>query len=44
MRGPNEWTVGVKGFYEASADTTIVGGSAHIKIPLNYTPVIATRY
>jgi hypothetical protein len=33
-------------FYTASADTNIVGGSAYVKIPLNYTPraAFAARY
>jgi hypothetical protein len=43
---PNGWIGGVNGFYQASADTNITGGSAHVRIPLNYTPrpVFATRY
>ena len=46
VRGPNGWTVGVKGFYQASTDTNIVGGNAYVKIPLNYTPrpAFAPRY
>jgi len=46
VRGPNGWTVGAKGFYSASADTNITGGTAYVKIPLNYTPrpVFAPRY
>ena len=45
-QGPNGWTVGVKGFYQASADINYVGGTAYVKIPLNYTPrpVFAPRY
>jgi hypothetical protein len=43
-RGPGGWTVGVKGFYEASADTNISGGSATLKIPFNYTATVASRY
>jgi hypothetical protein len=46
VRGPNGWTVGAKGFYQASADTNFTGGTAYVKIPLNYTPrpAFATRY
>jgi hypothetical protein len=46
VRGPNGMTAGVKGFYAASADTNIVGGSAFVKVPLNYTPKAAwaTKY
>jgi hypothetical protein len=43
-RSPGGWTVGVKGFYVASADTNIVGGSVSIKIPFNYGPAAAPRY
>jgi len=43
-RGPGGWTVGVKGFYEASKDTNITGGSAYVKIPFNYTATVASRY
>jgi hypothetical protein len=43
-RGPGGWTVGVKGFYEASADTNITGGSVTLKIPFNYTATVASRY
>ncbi len=43
-RGPGGWTVGVKGFYEASADTSIAGGSVTVKIPFNYSPPVASRY
>jgi hypothetical protein len=38
VRGPSGVTVGVKGYYQASADTSITGGQAFIKFPLNYTP------
>ena len=38
VHGPNGWTVGAKGFYQASTDTNIVGGRAFIKIPLDYSP------
>ena len=34
----NGWTIGAKGFYTASSDTNIAGGSAFVRIPLNYTP------
>src|SRR5208282_22062 len=46
VRGPNGWTVGVKGFYQASADINYTGGTAYVKIPLNYTPqpAFAARY
>jgi hypothetical protein len=46
VRGSNGVTVGVKGFYEASADTNFIGGSVTVKVPLNYTPKAAwtTRY
>jgi hypothetical protein len=43
-RGPGGWTVGIKGFYTASADTSIIGGNAYVKMPLNYTPLAAPRY
>jgi len=43
-RGPGGWTVGVKGFYEASTQTNITGGSVTVKIPFNYTPTVASRY
>jgi hypothetical protein len=43
-RGPSGWTVNVKGFYEASADTNIAGGSVTVKIPFNYWPMVASRY
>lgn len=42
--GPGGWTVGVKGFYLASADTNIAGGSVTVKIPFNYMPTGAPRY
>jgi len=44
-RIPNGWVVGVKGFYQASADINVVGGAASLRIPINYTPppVIAAR-
>jgi hypothetical protein len=46
VSGPNGWTVGVKGFYQASADINYTGGTAYVKIPLNYTPrpAFAARY
>jgi hypothetical protein len=46
VRGPGGAIVGVKGFYQASADTNIIGGSANVKFPFNYTPrpAFATRY
>jgi len=40
--GTGGWTVGVKGFYQASADTNIAGGSVSLKIPFNSTG--ASRY
>lgn len=42
--GLEGWTVRVKGFYQASADTSIVGGSISLKIPFNYRPTLASRY
>jgi hypothetical protein len=42
--GPRGLTVGVKGFYQASADTNITGGNIYLKIPFNYTPTVASRY
>jgi hypothetical protein len=36
------WTVGIKGFYQASSDTKVEGGSAYFKIPFNY--MVAARY
>jgi len=44
VRGPAGWTMGIKGFYSASADTNILGGSASIKIPFNSMPMAASRY
>jgi hypothetical protein len=46
VRSPYGPIVGVKGFYEASADTNVAGGAAFVKIPLNYTPKAAwtTKY
>jgi hypothetical protein len=46
VRGPNGWMVGAKGFYQASTNVNVTGGTAYVKIPLNYTPppVFATRY
>jgi hypothetical protein len=46
VRAPNGLIIGIKGFYQASADTTIAGGSAFVKIPLIYTPnaALAARY
>jgi hypothetical protein len=46
VRGPGGVIVGVKGFYEASADTNITGGNLTVKVPLNYTPKAAwtTKY
>lgn len=38
------WTIGVKGFYQASADTNIAGGSITLKIPFNYLHTAASRY
>jgi hypothetical protein len=44
-RAANGWTIGVKGFYTASADMNFAGGNAYIKIPLNYTPApLGPRY
>lgn len=42
--GPGGWTVGVRGFFTASADTNIIGGNIFVKIPFNYTPTVASRY
>jgi len=46
VQGPNGWIVGANGFYQASADTNIIGGSVHASIPLNYTPrpALAVKY
>jgi hypothetical protein len=44
VRQANGWTVGVKGFYMASADTNIVGGAAYIKIPFDALPFAAKKY
>lgn len=41
VMGASGWTVGVKGFYTASADTNIAGGGVTVKVPLNYTPKAA---
>jgi hypothetical protein len=38
------WVIGAKGFYTASADTNIAGGSAYLRIPLTYLPFVAQRY
>jgi hypothetical protein len=38
------WTGGIKGFYQASADTNAVGGAVYLKIPFNYTATVAARY
>jgi hypothetical protein len=43
-RGPGGWMVDVQGFYQASADTNIAGGSVTVKIPFNYTATVASRY
>jgi len=43
-RGSGGWTVDVKGFYEASNDTNIAGGSVTLKVPFNYTATVASRY
>jgi hypothetical protein len=43
-RGSGGWTVNVKGFYLASANTNITGGSMTVKIPFNYLPTVASRY
>jgi hypothetical protein len=43
-RGPGGWTVNVEGFYEAAGDTNITGGSVTVKIPFNYSPMVASRY
>jgi len=41
---PSGWAVGVRGFYQASSDTNMIGGSVYLKIPFNYAPVVAARY
>jgi hypothetical protein len=43
-RGRGGWVIGGKGFIDGSADTTIIGGMGYVKIPFNYTPVVAARY
>ncbi len=42
--GLGGWKVGLKGFYQASADTSIAGGAAYLKIPFYSTPAPGTRY
>ncbi len=44
VSGANGWVVGAKGFYTASADTNIAGGTAYVKIPFDDLPMRATRY
>jgi len=46
VQGPFGLTIGAKGFYQASADISFVGGTAYVKVPLNYTPkpAFASRY
>jgi hypothetical protein len=44
VRGPSGWRIGAKGFYSASSDTNITGGSVHVTIPFNYTSAVASRY
>jgi hypothetical protein len=39
VRGQSGLTFGVNGFYQASTDTNIVGGSAFVKIPFDYFAV-----
>lgn len=34
-RVPNGWMLGLKGFYQASADVNSAGGAAYLKIPIN---------
>lgn len=34
-RVPNGWKLGLKGFYQASADVNFAGGAAYLKIPIN---------
>jgi hypothetical protein len=41
---PGGWSLGVKGFYETSSDTNIIGGMVSLKIPFNYAPTVAARY
>ena len=41
-RTRNGWTIGVSGFYNASSDTKIVGGTAFLKIPLDL--LMSARY
>jgi hypothetical protein len=36
VRFASGWTVGAKGFYTASSDTSIAGGQAYVKIPLGF--------
>jgi hypothetical protein len=42
--GAGGWTVGIKGFYTASADMNITGGNITVKIPFYYAPTVAARY
>jgi hypothetical protein len=44
IRGAGGWKIGARGFYSASSDTNITGGSAYVKIPFNYTSAVASRY
>jgi hypothetical protein len=44
VRGATGWTAGIKGFFSASSDTNILGGSAFIKIPFSSMPMFASRY
>jgi len=36
VRIRNGWMVGAKGFYTASSDTSIAGGTAYLRIPFSY--------
>ena len=38
------WTFGIRAIYMASSDTIIRYASAHLKIPFNFAPLVATRY
>jgi hypothetical protein len=44
VRAANGWTVGVRGFYRASSDTTTAGGTAYLRIPLNPVQPVSARY
>ena len=44
VTGAKGLTVGAKGYYTASSDTNILGGSVYVKIPFSALPLVAARY